>query len=106
MTDLAIPGCPACGKPGAIEASVLGAFVRWKAHEEWCPLADARSLWRDTEAQAIAAATLPTCRWSLDEIDGIWSGSCGIVWEFSNGGGTEENEVVYCPRCGRKVAEE
>lgn len=43
-----------------------------------------------------------TCEWSEDE-DGNWSCSkCTAVWIFP-GDGPGENEMSYCPECGRKI---
>ena len=43
-----------------------------------------------------------TCKWVQDEYNSSWNGSCGIKWNFTNDGPTE-NKVNYCPRCGKKV---
>ena len=39
------------------------------------------------------------CIWTQDS-DGPWSGSCGLMWEFIDGGGPKDNETHFCPRCG------
>ncbi len=38
------------------------------------------------------------CIWTQDS-DGPWCGSCGVVWEFIDGG-PKDNETHFCPRCG------
>jgi len=41
------------------------------------------------------------CIWTEDE-DGLWSGPCGVAWQF-NEGGPEQNKCNFCPRCGGKI---
>lgn len=56
-----------------------------------------------TELAALRERTEGVCRWRLTDDDcGCWSGDCGIEWIF-NSDGPEENEVVYCLKCGRKL---
>lgn len=38
------------------------------------------------------------CIWTQDSY-GPWCGSCGVVWEFIDGG-PKDNETHFCPRCG------
>lgn len=38
------------------------------------------------------------CIWSQDS-DGPWSSSCGVTWEF-NDGGPSENGAHFCHHCG------
>ena len=38
------------------------------------------------------------CIWTQDS-DGPWCGSCGVVWEFIDGG-PKDNKTHFCPRCG------
>ena len=38
------------------------------------------------------------CIWTQDS-DGPWCGSCGVMWEFIDGG-PKDNETHFCPRCG------
>ena len=43
------------------------------------------------------------CEWKADE-DGLWQCSeCDIAWTFTDGG-PEENELNYCPKCGRRLS--
>ena len=48
-----------------------------------------------------------TCRWILsDDFDCvIWSSDCGLDWQFSNPETPIENEMNYCPKCGKKLVE-
>lgn len=40
--------------------------------------------------------------WNVDE-DGIWTcENCGVQWTFDVGG-LEENDVEYCPLCGKRI---
>lgn len=43
-----------------------------------------------------------TCEWEEDD-SGTWSCSkCGASWEFNNGG-PADNDMHYCPKCGRGI---
>lgn len=43
------------------------------------------------------------CLWAMGDSDyGLWFGSCGAQWEFTEDG-PAENEMNFCPRCGRKL---
>ena len=46
-----------------------------------------------------------TCRWNLStDFDCvIWSSDCGLDWQFSNPETPAENEMNYCPKCGKKL---
>ena len=46
-----------------------------------------------------------TCTWEQDEWHGHWETECEHIFEFTDGGPLE-NEMVYCPYCGRKIKEE
>lgn len=55
----------------------------------------------DIEAGRMIPAT--TCTWTEDA-DGIWTCSdCEIQYSITDGGRPEENEILHCPRCGRKI---
>jgi len=28
---------------------------------------------------------------------------CGLTWQFMNDGTLEENQMYYCPKCGRRI---
>lgn len=43
-----------------------------------------------------------TCLWSLE--DGVWRGVCGVQWCL-NEGTPKDNEMNYCPECGKKIIE-
>jgi len=46
----------------------------------------------------------PTCTWSHDGI-GIWAGSCGTKWAFTDDGPTE-NGMRFCHSCGKALVVE
>lgn len=53
--------------------------------------------------EALAADQGETaCEWSQD-IDGVWHTSCGLDWQMSNDEPPPENEMAYCPKCGRRL---
>jgi hypothetical protein len=74
------------GKPGTIESASL-ALVRM-CHE-------GRSALDQVEL---------SCTWTFDnDFDHpFWGGECGAEWCFEDGG-PAENEVKFCPFCGRRV---
>lgn len=41
------------------------------------------------------------CEWSEDD-DGIWNSACGLAWVIE-AGSPEENEMNYCPKCGKRL---
>lgn len=44
-----------------------------------------------------------TCEWEAEvEDSGVWEGSCGAAWVLLNGG-PAENEMKFCPGCGKPV---
>ena len=45
------------------------------------------------------------CDWNLSTVLDcvIWHSDCGLDWQFSNPETPVENEMNYCPKCGRKV---
>jgi SOS-response transcriptional repressor LexA len=48
--------------------------------------------------------SIGSCLWSYqDHPEFAWSGSCGAFWQFIDGV-PAENDVKFCPRCGKQVA--
>jgi len=46
-----------------------------------------------------------TCNWEYEEHEHyFWIGECGITWYFEEGT-PSENEVNFCPKCGKKLVE-
>lgn len=46
------------------------------------------------------------CRWKMtDDEMSLWEGDCGAAWNFIEGGDPKENELNYCPKCGRKLVQ-
>lgn len=57
------------------------------------------------EEAAREEAKRPTCVWSQEDGDSnLYEGSCGIAWEFMDGG-PGLNGANYCFRCGGKIEE-
>lgn len=45
------------------------------------------------------------CDWSRADADtDLWEGTCGVAFCLNDGTPTE-NEMKFCPRCGRKLIE-
>ena len=55
--------------------------------------------------QAAVAEYNSRCVWTQqgDEYGDVWDASCGKAWVFDEGG-PSENEVTFCPFCGRRIA--
>lgn len=45
-----------------------------------------------------------SCKWE-DDGEGNWGGSCGVLWTLLNDG-PKENDMNYCPKCGKKLGVE
>jgi hypothetical protein len=47
------------------------------------------------------------CEWKVcdDNFGTAWYGSCGMSWQMMNDDGLTENEMFYCPKCGKKIKE-
>jgi hypothetical protein len=46
------------------------------------------------------------CTWAeadSENMPGTYEGACGIMWSFTEGG-IDENECLFCPRCGGRIA--
>jgi hypothetical protein len=46
------------------------------------------------------------CTWTeadSESMPGTYEGTCGIMWSFTEGG-LNENECLFCPRCGGRIA--
>ena len=45
------------------------------------------------------------CEWHLDDEEmNAWESACGLVWCL-NEGTPKENEMAYCPKCGRHLTQ-
>jgi hypothetical protein len=42
------------------------------------------------------------CKWTQDFTSGCWGTDCGTDFEFTTDG-PEENGLMFCPFCGRKL---
>lgn len=53
--------------------------------------------------EELKAAVKKPCRWSRDEnLNAVYDGTCGVTWEFYDGG-PRENDFKHCPRCGGRI---
>ena len=54
-----------------------------------------------------------TCNWRNNKGTGLWechyggdyTGDCGLEWNMSNKDSPSENEMHFCPKCGKKLVE-
>lgn len=54
-----------------------------------------------------------TCNWRNNKDTGLWechyggdyTGDCGLEWNMSNKDSPSENEMHFCPKCGKKLVE-
>ena len=44
------------------------------------------------------------CKWTHDQQDDKWGGECGAAWWLCEGT-PSENNMNYCPKCGKKLEE-
>lgn len=53
-----------------------------------------------------AAMKAATCTWTYDNDPDMpfWSAACGLAW-CTEDGTLADNEVLYCPKCGKRVLE-
>jgi len=45
------------------------------------------------------------CIWRYDEIHDMWESSCGEAHTFPSGSTPAENSYIFCPYCGRAIAQ-
>jgi uncharacterized protein (DUF983 family) len=57
------------------------------------------------KGESLISQPAQTCAWTEDA-DGIWTGACGIYWVLTGDVGPKENEMHFCPRCGKPLVEE
>lgn len=43
-----------------------------------------------------------TWTWAKDTDANAWRGDCGVIWMFGEGTPVE-NEMYFCPQCGRRL---
>lgn len=54
-----------------------------------------------------------TCNWRNNKGTGLWechyggdyTSDCGLEWNMSNKDSPSENEMYFCPKCGKKLVE-
>lgn len=54
-----------------------------------------------------------TCNWRNNKGTGLWechyggdyTSDCGLEWNMSNKDSPSENEMHFCPKCGKKLVE-
>jgi hypothetical protein len=57
---------------------------------------------RAGDAEAKTASIEAGCAWKQDDFEGNWDSDCGLCWAFPDGG-PAENEMRFCPGCGKKL---
>ena len=64
-----------------------------------------RSAWNHRPAPKSDAVreAVHECGWSRDEWSESWFSGCGAEWIFPDGG-PAENDMKFCPSCGKPVA--
>lgn len=47
------------------------------------------------------------CAWWPDH-EGLntWQSQCGLLWGLANDASPKENQMNYCPKCGKELVEE
>lgn len=97
-----------CGGNSKETVGQAAAIENWNSR----PLEDALQTKLNAmtkERDALKAAKEATCSWawdencgSWDENCGSWDTECGLSWIFPSGT-PQENDMSYCPGCGKKV---
>lgn len=66
---------------------------------------DCKELVRLANIQSNIESGLNTFGWRLSTVLDcvVWHGECGLDWQLSNPETPAENEMVYCPKCGKKL---
>ena len=83
--------------------AVMNSMVVMDTMREQLSKANARADTAERDLAALRERTEGVCRWRLEDDDsGLWAGDCGAMWTFTDGS-PEENEMAYCPMCGRKL---
>lgn len=51
--------------------------------------------------------TKTQCAWWPDSWESnIWHSQCGLLWMLENDLSPTENQMNFCPKCGRELVEE
>ena len=67
----------------------------WPGSYKFGGVALAWEMWQEAIRQNM-------CNWTEDS-DGTWNTSCGVMWQFSDGG-PAENNARFCHHCGGHLA--
>ncbi len=90
------PTCDACGCPiygDEYDGGSIGSHLHF--NDDAC---------FDALKARIVELEHPTpCRWTYNEAEDRWNGTCGKRWHFDDGG-PAENRMRYCPDCGHPLA--
>lgn len=90
------------------------AFEEWAKPQGFCMdtfgelynYTNTESAWQTWQAawnrQESKAETVH-CQWRQWDTGDTWEGPCGMTWWLEEGG-PEENEMHYCPKCGKPIA--
>ena len=55
-------------------------------------------------AQIIESARSDSCRWTWQESDCFWQGTCGAAWQLE-ADDPEANNMKFCPECGKPLTQ-
>lgn len=72
--------------------------------EKWCPICDCKNIPKKGRLPDCPLKPVERCEWILiDDDKGLWQCSkCGAEWVLE-AGTPADNEMNYCPACGRRL---
>ena len=124
MTQLS--NVPMQPNPNTVERPLTLIEKLEREYQKWCELED-KSEFGSGEAidargrtrglkdaiDIVKQHSQETCNWRNNKGTGLWechyggdyTSDCGLEWNMSNKDSQSENEMHFCPKCGKKLVE-
>lgn len=80
-----------------VKARVIGAR---QAVDRLIAAVEAKTPANLIQSAALRAPQGETCDWRDGD---CWEASCGLKWGMDNDGTPAENQMAYCPKCGKRL---
>lgn len=89
---------------GLTKMEQLLAYYDWQIQLEPPPKGKHHILeWAIHEMERLYVQAHRTCTWTRDlDYGDVYDGTCGVKWEFQEGGPVDHG-VQFCPRCGGRL---
>ena len=88
-----------------VDLPITRAWVGPMTLEKMAECKNTLSEARDALAKHDMSKGSAVCQWTYDECSDCWESACGNAFVFA-AGGPVENEMAWCPYCGKKLEEE